>query len=129
MLELINKLLQMEIVRFIIVGIICTAIDLVCYNLSLFFFPYIVCAYIGFVCSFIVNYYLSAKWTFRKRPTVRNLTGMITVHLFNLLVMRTLLLYIVIDCLSYNERLGYVIVLGLCFITSFILNKIVFDKL
>lgn len=129
LLSHVREAKKWQFARFVLVGAICTAVDLACYNIFLGFLPYVACAYIGFGCSFTLNYWLSAKWTFRKKPSVRNFVGMAIVHIINLVAARTLLLYAIVELLQINARLGYLFVLAISVISSYLLNKLVFEKL
>lgn len=131
-IDLISRLVRLvrrsEFTRFIIIGSLATGIDFLVYNLALQFYSYIICAYLGFSVSFLFNYWLSAKWTFRTNMTISNFVGMICVHAVNLIGCRTILLYIIIDRFNINPRIGYIMVMGICVIISFVLNRIVFHK-
>ncbi|MDE6513208.1 MAG: GtrA family protein [Muribaculaceae bacterium] len=126
---MIRLVKRSEFARFVIIGSLATGIDFLAYNIALQFFSYIICAYIGFAVSFLFNYWLSAKWTFRTKMTISNFVGMICVHAINLIGCRTILLYIIVDRFNINPRIGYIMVMGICLIISFILNRIVFHKL
>lgn len=124
-----DRLFKSEAFRFVVVGGVATIVDLCVFNVALFILPYVLCAILGFVVSFGFNYYLSAKWTFRKRTTTNNFIGMIGVHLVNLFMIRTGLLYLFVDILLMQPKTSYLFVLSISAVLSFLLNRIVFHRL
>ena len=72
-----------EIIRFGIVGVIATALHYGIYWLLQSVIDVNVAYTIGYFLSFVVNYLLSAKFTFRKKKSVKNGFGFGGAHLFN----------------------------------------------
>ncbi|MDE6222450.1 MAG: GtrA family protein [Muribaculaceae bacterium] len=75
-----------EICRFIITGVIATAIQ---YSFYLLFieacsFPAVFSTIISYCISFLANYIISNIFTFRTRPTKRNAVLFLLSHLVNL---------------------------------------------
>lgn len=124
-----DKTKYSEFIRFCVVGCTAALIDMGVYNVFKFFAIYQICVVAGFVISWLCNYYLSAKWTFREKPTKENFVGMLTAHLLNLFVVRMGLMYIFVDLLHMNERLAYVPTLAIAAVTSFIMVRFAFRNL
>ncbi len=99
MFDSLKKLLKAktigEIIRWGIVGGIATVINWGVYWVFQHWINYNIAYVIGFVVSFICNYYLSAKFTFKKKTTVTNGVGFGLAHLTGLGV-RLLLLNLMI---------------------------------
>lgn len=81
-----------EIMRFVVTGVLATAIHYGVYLLLL------ACGLgenvaftIGYITSFVANYCLSARYTFRKRSSVGNLLGFATAHVVNYTLQMALL--------------------------------------
>lgn len=75
-----------EIIRFCIVGTLATGIHYGIY-LMLNRFILVWLAYsIGYVISFIFNFYLTSVFTFREKATVRKGIGFVFSHLINYLL-------------------------------------------
>lgn len=80
-----------EALRFAIVGVVATALHYGLYAaLRLVMWPQV--AYtIGYVASFMLNFYLTARFTFRASPSWRRLAGMAGAHGVNYLIHISLL--------------------------------------
>ncbi len=69
--------------RYCIVGGIATGIHYGAYLLLLLWLPAEVAYTMGYVCSFVVNYWLTNRFTFRTHPNVRNGVGFALSHFVN----------------------------------------------
>ena len=84
-----NKEKIYEILRFGIVGIIATAIHYGIYYILIKCFElncdiWTSMAYsIGYIVSFVINYFLSAKFTFKENATIKNGIGFVLSHAVN----------------------------------------------
>lgn len=125
---IIDKAKKNEFLRFCCVGCIAAAIDVAVFNIFKFFAIYQICVVMGFVISWLCNYFLSARWTFREKPTKQNFVGMLIAHLVNLLVVRMGLMYLLVDVLGINERIAYVPTLVIAAVTSFIMVRFAFKN-
>ncbi len=72
-----------QIIRFGIVGVIAVAIHYGVYWLLQHWINLNVAYTTGYIVSFIVNYFLSARFTFRKHTSARNGVGFTGAHIFN----------------------------------------------
>lgn len=115
-----------EFFRFCCVGSLCAFVDWLCFTASCTIFPYRVSVVIGFVISLIINYVLTAKWTFKKKYTKKNFINMICAHLINIIIVRMGLLYILIDLLTIAEYWAYIPTLMISAVTSFIMVRYAF---
>jgi putative flippase GtrA len=114
---------QNEIIKFCIVGTMSALIDFAVYNVVLFFSSYLVSVMAGFVLSWLFNYYLSSCWTFNEKPTRLNFIGLLSAHLFNLLVVRLGVIYIFVDLLNIHPRIAYIPTLMISAIVSYFLAR------
>lgn len=80
-----------EIVRFALVGVVATALHYGIYWLLQRFIDVNIAYTIGYLLSFLANYWLSAHFTFKKTTTKRNGLGFAGAHLFNYLLQMGLL--------------------------------------
>ena len=104
-----------EILRFGIVGVISTAIH------------YVNVAYtIGYVLSFLVNYYLTAHFTFHEKATKRNGVGFGGAHLFNYCLQIALLNFWL--WVGLSRELAPLGVYAIAVPTNFLLVRFVFKK-
>ena len=72
-----------QIIRFGIVGALSTALHLSIYWLLQHFINVNVAYSVGYLLSFLANYYLSAHFTFREHTSARNGAGFAGAHVFN----------------------------------------------
>ena len=82
-IKLTEKLHAGEIIRFILVGILATAIHYVIYYLLLNVSGHNLSYTIGYIVSFICNFILSSLFTFRVKPSLQRLIGFGMSHLIN----------------------------------------------
>ena len=82
--HILNKKTFGEIIRWGLVGGLATAINWGVYWVLQHWLNYNVSYIIGFVVSFACNYYLSAKFTFKKKTSVTNGVGFGVAHLTGL---------------------------------------------
>lgn len=75
-----------EIIRFCIVGTLATGIHYGIYLLLNRFILVWLAYSIGYVISFIFNFYLTSVFTFREKATVRKGIGFVFSHLINYLL-------------------------------------------
>ena len=80
-----------EILRFGIVGVVATALHYVIYWILQHWINVNVAYTIGYLVSFLANYILSARFTFRKKTTASNGIGFAGAHLCNYLLQMVLL--------------------------------------
>ena len=75
-----------ELVRFGIVGILATVLQYVVYWLMLLWFSPTVSLTIGYVVSFIFNFFASTRYTFRVQANARRGAGFALSHVVNYLL-------------------------------------------
>ena len=80
-----------EMARFAIVGVVATAIHYLIYWLLQRVINVNVAYTIGYLISFLANYILSARFTFRKKATASNGIGFAGAHMCNYLLRMVLL--------------------------------------
>ncbi len=97
-----------QFVRFIIVGCICTMTDMVLFYVLRMFVPYQQAMIAGYLTSLTINYLLTVYWTFGTQASIRNLVGIVLVHLFNLFVVRMGLMYVFVRQMAMDDRVAFV---------------------
>lgn len=116
-----------EIFRFGIVGVVATALHYGIYWVLQHWINVNVAYTIGYLLSFVVNYYLSAHFTFREKTSTKNGIGFIGAHLFNYLLHMALLnLFLWI---GLSRELAPLAVYAIAVPTNFILVRLVFKNL
>ena len=116
-----------ELVRFGIVGVIAVAIHYAVYWILQHWINVNVAYTIGYVISFLVNYYLSAHYTFREKTSTRNGAGFAGAHVFNYflqMALFNLFLY-----LGLSRELAPLAVLAIAVPTNFLIVRTVFKRL
>lgn len=116
-----------EIVRFAAVGVVATAIHYGIYWLLHHVIEVNVAYTIGYFISFVVNYILSAKFTFKKKKSVKNGFGFGGAHLFNYLLQIGLLNLFI--WLGVEKSLAPVPVYCIAIPTNFIIVRLVFHRM
>lgn len=116
-----------ELVRFGIVGVIATALHYGIYWLLHYVVNVNVAYTAGYLISFVVNYLLSARFTFRKKKSVRNGLGFGGAHLFNYLLQICLLNLFI--WLGVSKSLAPIPVYCIAIPTNFLIVRFVFKRL
>jgi len=75
-----------EFLRFATVGVIATILHYGIYLLAMRWMPINVAYTLGYVLSFIANFYLTSWFTFHAAPTWGRLAGMVGAHAVNYLM-------------------------------------------
>ena len=113
-------------VRFGVVGVVATALHYGVYWLLHCVMNVSVAYTIGYVVSFVANYLLSARFTFRKKRSVKNGLGFAFAHAFNYLLQITLLNLFI--WLGVSAVLAPVPVYCVAIPTNFLIVRFVFHK-
>lgn len=116
-----------EIVRFGLVGVVATALHYGVYWLLHGLMNVSVAYTIGYFVSFVANYLLSARFTFKKKKSVKNGVGFACAHLFNYVLQISLLNFFI--WLGVGEALAPVPVYCIAIPTNFFLVRLVFVKI
>jgi len=80
-----------EALRFAVVGVVATAVHYGVYFVLCGFIDLSMAYTIGYALSFLLNYLLSARFTFKKKATASNGVGFAAAHAFNYLLQVSLL--------------------------------------
>ena len=116
-----------EIVRFGMVGGVATALHYGVYWLLHGLMNVSVAYTIGYFVSFVANYLLSARFTLKKKKSVKNGVGFACAHLFNYVLQISLLNLFI--WLGVGEGLAPVPVYCIAIPTNFVLVRFVFVKM
>lgn len=127
MRDLIKKFLKIEFIRFGIVGIIATAAHYIIYYVLLNVINPNVAFTIGYLLSFFMNFWLSAKFTFKAEATVKRGAGFALSHFINY-GLQMLVLNVSLK-LGVSEPLAPVPVYLICIPVNFLLVRFVFKKI
>lgn len=88
---MIRKETAGEATRFVVVGITATAVHYGAYFMLYDKMNESLAYTIGYAVSFILNYVLSARFTFKKQTSIKNGAGFAAAHAFNYLLQVCLL--------------------------------------
>lgn len=113
-------------IRFVMVGILATAIHYGLYFLFQLFIEVNIAYTIGYLVSFVANFYLTACFTFRSRPSWGKAFGFGGAHLCNYLLhmgLLNLFLY-----LGLSRPLAPIPVFAIAIPANFLMVKFVFRK-
>ena len=116
-----HSLLTGEIIRFGVVGVIATAIQYIVYWVLIHWINPAISLPIGYVVSFIFNFFASTKFTFRVKANVKHGAGFAFSHIINM-TMQVVLLKLFLF-LGISEQLAPIPVFCICIPTNFILVR------
>ncbi|MBQ7869952.1 MAG: GtrA family protein [Prevotella sp.] len=123
---MIGKETRGEMVRFVVVGALATAIHYGIYLVLLGCMADGVAYTIGYVVSFVFNYLLSSRYTFRSRTSVKNGVGFCAAHGVNYLIHITL--FHVWMWVGVPEWLVPIPVYAVAIPVNFLLVRLVFKR-
>lgn len=127
-LNISKKARLWEFVRFCIVGTICTGIDACVYYLLCNITYYQIALITGYLLSLVINYFLTVYWTFKSKPNINNIVGIIAAHIFNLFIVRMGLMFILVEMLQLNNQVSYIPTLIISVLSNYYIIKKVVEK-
>ena len=110
-----------EIVRFIIVGGLATAIQYGVYLLMLFWLQPLLANTIGYLVSFTFNYIASTRYTFRVKSTTKRGLGFVFSHIVNYLL-QSLTLHAFL-LLGLDKKIAMIPMFAICVPINFVLVR------
>ena len=113
-----------ELIRFGIVGTTAAAIHYAIYWILQHWINVNVAYTIGYVLSFLVNYYLSAHFTFKEKTSTKNGIGFGMAHLTNYLLHMVLFNFFL--WVGLIRELAPIAVLAIAVPTNFLMVRFVF---
>lgn len=128
---MIGRQITAEALRFALVGVAATALHYGIYYALLGFVPagrvYVSAAYaVGYVLSFVFNFFATSLFTFRERPSWRRLAGMTGAHAVNF-VLHLALLNVAV--LFMTPAVAPVAVYAVAVPVNFLLVRLCFKRL
>ncbi len=114
-----------QFIRFCIVGGTCALIDATVFYVIRLLAPYQVALISGYLISLCVNYLLTVYWTFRTKPAVLNLFGIICAHMFNLFVVRMGLMLLFVEILGWKDSIAYLPMAVISAVTNYLVIRTV----
>lgn len=115
-----------EFIRFVMVGVLATALHYGIYFLLQRFINVNIAYTLGYALSFIANFYLTAYFTFGKKPSWSKALGFGGVHLFNYLLHIGLLNTFL--WLGLSKTLAPIPVFAIAIPVNFLLVRFVFKR-
>ena len=126
-IQIIRKIFSMEFIRFGIVGVVATAIHYGIYYILLKYINVNIAYTVGYLISFCINFWLSAKFTFKTEATAKRGVGFTLSHLVNYGLQ--LLVLNVSVFLGISKALAPILVYLICVPINFLLVRLVFKKI
>ena len=115
-----------EFIRFVMVGILATALHYGIYFLLQRFINVNIAYTLGYALSFIANFYLTAYFTFGKKPSWSKAFGFVGALLFNYLLLIGLLNTFL--WLGLSNALAPIPVFAIAIPVNFLLVRFVFKR-
>lgn len=116
-----------ELIRFGVVGVIAVGIHYAVYWLLQHWINVNVAYTIGYFVSFLVNYYLSAHFTFHEKTSAKNGAGFLGAHIFNYMLQIGLFNFFL--WMGLHRLVAPFAVLAIAVPTNFIIVRFVFKHL
>lgn len=125
-MEIFNKKLFGQAIRFCIVGVMAVAIHYAIYLLLKQWIVNVVAFAIGYFISFIANFFMTAKFTFKKDATTKKGVGFLGAHIINFILQTSLLQLFL--WLGVDENFAPIPVYCIAVPVNFMLVRFVFRK-
>lgn len=116
-----------EFARFVIVGIIAATIHYIIYFVLYHWINVSISYTIGYILSWFCNLYLTSKFTFNRKATLKKSVGFAGAHIINYCVHIFLLQFFL--WLGTHKALAPFFVMGIATIINFFLVRTVFVKI
>ena len=124
MMKTYNKLI--EFLRFAIVGVVATCIHYGFYYVLQKHINVNIAYTIGYLLSFVCNFYLTSYFTFRVKPSYGKLFGLGGAHTINYLLHMVLLNVFIY--IGVNKEIAPIPVYAIAIPVNFVLVRFVFKK-
>ena len=124
--ELIKKITQNQLVRFMLVGVSNTIVSYIFYLIVFFLSQnYIAGNFVGFIASTLNAYLLNSKYVFAQREKKLDYKQLAKsfVSYGSTFLINTMLLYVLVNYLKIPAVIAPVVNAGLIFAFNFLLNK------
>ena len=125
-MEIFNKKLFGQAIRFCIVGVMAVVIHYAIYLLLKQWMVHVVAFAIGYFISFIANFFMTAKFTFKKDATTKKGVGFLGAHIINFILQTSLLQLFL--WLGVDENFAPIPVYCIAVPVNFMLVRFVFRK-
>ena len=125
-MEIFNKKLFGQAIRFCIVGVMAVAIHYAIYLLLKQWMVHVFAFAIGYFISFIANFFMTAKFTFKKDATTKKGVGFLGAHIINFILQTSLLQLFL--WLGVDENFAPIPVYCIAVPVNFMLVRFVFRK-
>ena len=121
-----NKQVVSEMLRFVIVGLVATAIHYGVYWILMYWLDVTVAYSLGYAISFVCNFLMTSMFTFRQRATAKKGLGFAVAHGINY-GLHVLCLYFFL-WLGVSEQLVPIPVFAVVIPVNFLLVRFVFKS-
>lgn len=121
---MLRRVLEIEFIRFAIVGVVATALHFGVYYILLCFINVNLAYSAGYLVSLLCNFYLSSVFTFNSKANVKKGFGFICSHFINYLLHMLFLTFFL--HIGVPERLAPIPVFCCVFPINFLLVRTVF---
>ena len=125
-MKIFNKKLFGQAIRFCIVGVMAVVIHYAIYLLLKQWMVHVVAFAIGYFISFIANFFMTAKFTFKKDATTKKGVGFLGAHIINFILQTSLLQLFL--WLGVDENFAPIPVYCIAVPVNFMLVRFVFRK-
>ena len=115
-----------QFVRFGVVGVLSSAVHYAIYCLLLFVLTASISYIIGYLVSFVGNYFFTNCYTFRTKPSWKHFAGFAGSHAVNFGL--HVVLFNIFLWLGMHQLVIPVFVMGICVIVQFTILRWVFTK-
>lgn len=110
-----------EVMRFGMVGVVATVIQVVVYNLLLTLLNELVANLLGYIVSLTFNYFASTYFTFRVKASASRGAGFVLSHAINLTLQTVSLAFFIY--LGFSKRLAQIPMFCICVPVNFTLVR------
>lgn len=123
------NVINLEFIRFLIVGIINTGNYYVIYLVLHVFLAsnYMIAHIIGFIISMVLSFFLSSYFTFKVKPTVVKFLQFPLTQLFNISV-SSIMIYLFVEYLFIDSRIAPIVSLFITVPLTFIITRKILKK-
>lgn len=115
-----------QFIRFVLNGCFSAAVHYAVYYLMQLIIEVNTAYAIGYVVSFLVNYYTTCLFTFRQQPTWKHFVGFSGSHAINFML--HIVLFWCCMQIGIHRLIAPVIVMGIAMLVQFTILRIVFKK-
>jgi putative flippase GtrA len=118
------KFINLEFIRFVLIGLVNTGLTYVLYLLLLFVVPYTIAYSISYIAGIFLSYFLNSKFVFKTKLQLSKALQFPLVYIVQYLL-GLVLIYVLVDLFNFNKTIVPILIVIISMPITFVLSKFI----